>query len=701
MISKRFIQGTDWCKKHPEKLYLLVAILIVADHILLGPYSYLKWHDLGDSHFTRYLSLAESFSKFGSYNWYPFAGSGVDNLATGYRFWDVYFISFLFLPDWTVIPLLRIVQIFIAGYFTYRLCRDNLRLSIEASIFGGLFFATLQPNLMEYYFGLGALPFLAWVIEKYCYRPGLLIWLCAPLLGAVYAFFAPGHLTVPYMIPGLWAWLVLVRMLPIGRSTFLIMALSAVCIALQLDLFTAMIVNSPFSHRSAWNINLPYYDRYWSDIVELIIPILPLLCLCFAASALTIKRNVSPAILVGLICIIFSLAYFGITIRRELGPIFPILRGFTIYRVVDTLPFFTCMGAAWGLHELSTHFSSLGFKMPLLKIKANTALYGIAIIFIVYHPASSTAANIRDWVKWGNFTTLYRSPDIEKIAQEYKNSKEPFRVVTVQENGLQAGYANAYGLETADGYLNLYPRRYQRFWDIVVEPFLLRNAKARDYLRHHGNRISLLSDDGHPLHLIAENYFRTHLLSLANVKYFISSVPLLGPGLSLVDSTKPDRFWDELSTREKVQARLSENFSGRRVLIYRNETVRPRWFLADGVTFSNGDHALRNLLAQQPIEELVKKVIVEKKHAASFDTFGPYGSKGIINLNKYSPDKISLKVSNEKDTVLVLTNTFSPFWEVSVDKLPTKVIPAYGTFWSVPLKSGTHVVEFTYVPPYK
>ena len=173
-------------------------------------------------------------------------------------------------------------------------------------------------------------------------------------------------------------------------------------------------------------------------------------------------------ILSGVVAGVFTIMALQQPLRLMAGTELGLLRGFNLTRFGELLPFFLSVGAAWGLHEIShlkregvawsRRFSLLGLILP-----ATVAL-------VALHPLRELAVDVRDWVLWGSYTANFRSPTIEAVGREFRRSKEPFRVVTAQENGLQAGYVYAYGLEAADGYLTMYPYRYYRFWKLVIEP---------------------------------------------------------------------------------------------------------------------------------------------------------------------------------------------------------------------------------------
>ena len=687
------------CAERPMRTFALVALFFSAEHFVLGPFSYLDWHDLGNGNYPLYSIISETTKAYGVYYWQPFAGSGVDLMAQGHRVLDLFTGAFLLLPGWLATGGLRFLQLFIAGWFTYRLCRDSLGLSRPASLAGGLFYAFLQRNLMEHYFGFGALPFLAWVLERLHGRAGWTAWALAALLGVGYSLTANLPLAMVFTLPGLFVWLFVVRRLGDRRLIGLMAVFSLFCLPAQAEMAVSMLMNAPLSHRAHWDLESPPFDKQKYLFLVLLWRYLPLVLLTAAGAVLARRRDRSPLIVAGVVAGVFAIMALQQPLRLMAGTELGLLRSFNLTRFGELLPFFLSVGAAWGLHEISRlkredvaaawRFSLLGLILP-----ATVAL-------VAFHPLRELAADVRDWVLWGSYTANFQSPTIEAVARELRRSKEPFRVVTTQENGLQAGYVYAYGLEAADGYLNMYPYRYYRFWKLVIQPFLARHRTPGQRSFNYGSLFGLFTDDGHPLELDVKDYFRLNLLSLANVRYILTTVPLRSPNLELVAKTRPDRFWDDLTSMEKLRRRLGENFSGRPVMVYRNRSALRRWFLAADVAFYRDVSELDSRLAETPARELARTALFEAGDAAAFAGATTFDATGRIDVEDYTPDRIVLRVAAKGRTALVVSNTFSPFWRCTVDGIETRILPAYGTFWGVPIGPGEHRVEFRYDPPYR
>ncbi|HSV28216.1 MAG TPA: DUF6044 family protein, partial [Candidatus Omnitrophota bacterium] len=368
----------------------------------------------------------------------------------------------------------------------------------------------------------------------------------------------------------------------------------------------------------------------------------------------------------------------------------PVLSGFNAHRFTVDAPFVLAGGAAWSLHRIVQRTDARRGRWIVGGVLGALALPTLVL----------QAADARDWLQWGSFAANWQSPALRELARS-QSPDDPFRVATIQENGLQSGYTNAYGLEAADGYINLYARGYHRLWQAVIEPYLDRDADKRRYFLENGARVSLYTDDGHALPLPTGDYFRTSLLALLNVRYLVTNVPLAGDGLEIVEHTRPDRWWDELPAGEKIRRRLTENFSGRHMVLYRVTGARPRWWLAETVRAYDGDDRLAQALRTEDAAALARAPLLPAADAVRLGLAdGARLGRGTITPAGYGTDAIDLAVDCEDACLLVVANSYSPFWQAEIDGRPAGIGQAYGALWAIRIPGGQHRVAFRYRPPY-
>lgn len=68
-------------------------------------------------------------------------------------------------------------------------------------------------------------------------------------------------------------------------------------------------------------------------------------------------------------------------------------------------------------------------------------------------------------------------------------------------------------------------------------------------------------------------------------------------------------------------------------------------------------------------------------------------------IRSYAPDRVVIDASTRAPGWLILTDTFSPGWNVTVDGRPSEVLRGDVMFRAVPLSAGAHRVVFDYEPP--
>jgi len=90
-----------------------------------------------------------------------------------------------------------------------------------------------------------------------------------------------------------------------------------------------------------------------------------------------------------------------------------------------------------------------------------------------------------------------------------------------------------------------------------------------------------------------------------------------------------------------------------------------------------------------------KEVIINEDFYPQNEKFS---DKGMVEIIKYSPNKINLKVKTEEDGLLFLNDTFFPGWKARIDGIDTKIYRANWAFRAVYVPKGEHLVNFEYFP---
>jgi hypothetical protein len=77
---------------------------------------------------------------------------------------------------------------------------------------------------------------------------------------------------------------------------------------------------------------------------------------------------------------------------------------------------------------------------------------------------------------------------------------------------------------------------------------------------------------------------------------------------------------------------------------------------------------------------------------------GSPSPRDAVTARDSTPEHMAFDVQSDQDGFLVLTQSFYPGWEVTVDGLPDRLVGADDLFQAVHLTAGNHRVEFTYAP---
>ncbi|MFA6317593.1 MAG: DUF6044 family protein [Elusimicrobiota bacterium] len=664
-------------------LVLLLACLWIAlEHIGLGPSSYAEILDTSDQILPIRLALGQERAGANAGLWVPWIAGGTDRLANDIAFfWPERL--FLLLPGWLAYQLVLLAQFLLCAFGVRRLARDRLGCDEASSLLAGmiaLVYFKAHPGVETVFLpstrgGYALLPWLLWALDGWSLGREVPPWGKVVLLGLINGLCSSVSTVLPFSLAACCLWLAVMRRDARPRTWLMLAAFSCVSALPHLRIVWAMLANAPDSQRAAWAFAAPS----WTDIPILVLKSLNLakLPLLMGLAGLFFARRdaVLRGLLAGILALVTAPGLLA-ALQSHLSGNLEFLKGFRWDRLALIMPLFAALFAGRALQFLSRREWWFGLTAAVLlgmtlQVKVRTA---------------------REWLFWGSYAANFSSPVLRELGSL---KEEPFRVATVP-HGINPAYAQAYGLETADGYLGIFSRAYQRFWAEVTAPLAATDEHYTGYFGRGGDQLYLFLHDGEPFvksGLPFSDFYRLDLLSLSNVKYVISRLPLRHEGLKPVREPAP---WPE-DRKERLMLRLRENFRGKDFLyIYENTAVLPRAFLASGIRIFENQDLLLEALGKASLSELRKDVFLTL-HPDLPD--GPFKPGGVSWKTRLS-DRLELEVSGAGPSLLVVTNTFSPFWNCEVDGTPAEILPAYGTFWAVSLPPGARSVVFRYAPPY-
>ncbi len=266
----------------------------------------------------------------------------------------------------------------------------------------------------------------------------------------------------------------------------------------------------------------------------------------------------------------------------------------------------------------------------------------------------------------------FHNPILQELARRRPDFHN-YRIVTIQYPQTHftnvPGANSAYGFETADGYNSSFPKRYLDFWKVLV-------AREGKYPHVFPGLAYVMVD------------IREHncidLLSLANVEYIISLQPVKSDRLVYVDLMGIDNF-DEHTAR---------------LYVYRNRSVLPRCFAPDYVEVFESELEVINELKTRTSETFGESALVVRKDIGELENRARLRNKVHVSNYRVKGDRVSFVASSEKGGLVVILNSYSPYWKVVKGGLHTEVIPVYHAFQGVYVKPGRQEVVIEYCPPY-
>jgi hypothetical protein len=687
-------------------LFVFWSLWLSFEFFCLGPESFVLVHDNGDSEIPVRMAFGRALETGNLGFWTPERITGLDALAG--KAMEVDAFSYAVLPGWLAYGLLMWLQRFLAGYFTYRLLRDSLRVERIAAIYAGLAYSLYsqvtqgQMGGFAVYDGLGTpgVPLLIWALARPSNSTRSVRWLLGASLGFVLSL-TSGYYIAPFIIAGLILWMACVEQEKRRESWLTVVALGAGWLVGELPFLWASTLSAPAAHRA---------DRaaapIGAELVRQIKLLYSLTRLNWASLALGIggviilrredKSLVRVWFVITVICgVVLSYPLFRSAVSSRLG----FLKGFQFDRFYWVAPFFISVLGGLGLNAI-LRWAQQRRKASrrILSGGGLIALCGIAVI--VTRSAQIKARELDEWNAGSRYGELFERSELEEISQESR-SAGPFRIATIADPGglWHPSYAWAYGLETVDGYENLYPQRYQDFWGQVIAPLTEKDDTRREYFEGWGNRVYLFSptDGFESTSVRASEFYDLELLSLTNVRYLVSPLPLFGDGLVLASS--PNRSPLEQTATEIIQPGLyNSQRTSPELFVYRNTRAFPRAFLAHRVRLYADSARLLADLSRASCDDLMSTAFLQQDDVAL--RADQFGSGGNLAITDYAADAIRLTVDSHSASILIVTNNYSPFWTAWIDEREADLFPVDHAFQGLLVEEGSHQVLLAYSPPY-
>lgn len=292
--------------------------------------------------------------------------------------------------------------------------------------------------------------------------------------------------------------------------------------------------------------------------------------------------------------------------------------------------------------------------------------------------------NLGDWLWFGGQSTFF---GYKALGNPQWNPDSNYRVVTLFEAPPPNVVAGVYGFGSFDGTANLGSAAWEKYWFEIIrrDPSHVLGTRA-------GIKWPLWNGEVYDI----EKHLRTDLLKIANVRYIFSALPLSGKDITLVSAAKkedwakvrPD-FFDGIPAF--VRYRLKRIFDPGDLYVYELPDALPRVFGAEGISVVTDE----STLYRQVAAALTRTIIVQEPFIKEISGLG---NLRVTAFQKVT-DGFDVSVHAPEGGVLVLNNTFSPFWQARVGDRPLKIIPANAIHMAVAVPAGVKTITVRYRRP--
>lgn len=232
---------------------------------------------------------------------------------------------------------------------------------------------------------------------------------------------------------------------------------------------------------------------------------------------------------------------------------------------------------------------------------------------------------------------------------------------------VSANFASHYQLFSSEGYDPLYPRWYGEFIHASRDGKLL--TRFTNETRSDATIVPGFGEDGFT------NPYRKRVLDALSVRYILDRTE----NGSTQKTFPPETF---RTIYQKNDWRILENrYSAPRIFLTTNvATYKTRGEFEKRFFSLEFDPATSVLLPEWP------------------PLTYPVDPAPAVELLSYVEDEIVVRTKSTSPAVLVVTDTYYPGWQATIDGKPTKIIRANWALRAVTVPAGDHLIAFRYQP---
>lgn len=154
-----------------------------------------------------------------------------------------------------------------------------------------------------------------------------------------------------------------------------------------------------------------------------------------------------------------------------------------------------------------------------------------------------------------------------------------------------------------------------------------------------------------------------------------------------------------LVTHEKNDLALQDFepvYSGSGIKLFRNNLSMPRAFMVYDYEIKPDRDFLAEIKGRGL--DIKRKVFFNEKPPYELDTDNALAPGNNVSITKYASERIEIKAVSNKNGYLVVSNTYYPGWECSIDGKNTQLLKANAVMWAVFIPAGSHDLVFSFRP---
>ena len=146
-----------------------------------------------------------------------------------------------------------------------------------------------------------------------------------------------------------------------------------------------------------------------------------------------------------------------------------------------------------------------------------------------------------------------------------------------------------------------------------------------------------------------------------------------------------------LSLSELKDKKLNLVFSDKVVNVYQNSNALPRAFFVKNTLIVNSKQEAINALFDVKYPLNLRAVVEEVTDKSLFKDNWDIGT---VKITDYQDNKVSLETKNSKEGFLVLTDSFYPSWQATIDGKKTQIYITNYNFRGIIVPKGNHTIKF-------